>query len=112
MARWLLVAFVGIAVCSLVGGHLYSPPARAVAEGKAAPALSGKPLFVQAKDGVAYILDTAEVRELGGRKFLVGREMKNSPYGLTKEQFVGATIWVPVDAITSLVELEPIKPKR
>jgi hypothetical protein len=93
-----------------VGLRLFFAPAQADAADPIATALSGKPIFIQAKDNVAFTLEKPEIRQLGGRSFVVGREMKDSPYHLTKELFGGSLVWVPVDAITSLVELEP--PKR
>jgi hypothetical protein len=108
MTRRTFVA-VGLISLFLAGSlHLFWPPAKA---GEATPAqLSGKPVVVLAKDGLGYTLEKADVRQLGARAFVVGRVMKDSPY--TKEQFSGATVWVPVDAITELVELEPIKPAK
>ena len=109
MARWLLVAFGLFGLLFLAGWHLFSPHAQA---GIDAPALSGKPIFVQANGNVAFTLEKAEIRQLGGRAFLVGRQIKDDPYKLTKELFGGGTIWVPVDGITQLVELEPVKREK
>jgi hypothetical protein len=112
MARWILVVCGVIALLFLGGLHLFSPPGTASADAPAGSALSGKPVVVLAKDNVAYTLEKAEVRQLGGRAFLVGPEMKDSPYQITKERFGGATVWVPVDAITEMVELEPRKREK
>lgn len=96
MIRWWLVGY-GLVGALLLGSWLrVSPSVQAGADAPAAPALSGKPLFLQAKDNVAYTLEKAQVRQLGGRAFVVGVELKNSPYQITKEQFGGATVWVPV----------------
>jgi hypothetical protein len=65
---------------------------------------AGKYLLVMARDSVTVTLDKAELRELGGRAFLVGKEMKESPY--TRQRFGGGTVWVPVDNLTQVVELE------
>jgi hypothetical protein len=107
MARWYLIAFGLIAFVFLAGLRVASSPAQPGAAAKA-PALSGKPIFLQAKDHVALTLEKVEIRQLGGRAFVVGQEMKKSPYQITKEMFGGATVWVPVDAVTQLVELEPV----
>ena len=113
MARWAFVA-AGIMSLFLVGSlHLFWPPAKVDAQAPAsAPGLSGKPVVVLAKGGDGYTLEKAEVRQLGGRAFVVGRVMKDDPYHITKEQFGGATVWVPVDAVTQIVELEPPKPEK
>jgi hypothetical protein len=110
MTRWLLAGFGLIAVLLLVGWRQFSPPAQAGADGPPVPALSGKPILILAKDKVGFSLEKPEVRQLGGRSFVVGREMKNAPS--TKEQFGGATVWLPVDAITQIVELEPPKGEK
>jgi hypothetical protein len=112
MARWTLVA-VGVAGLLLLGGlHLFWPSARAGADAPAAAGLSGKPVVVLGKDQIAYTLEKAEVRQLGGRAFLVGREMKDPPLQITKERFAGCLIWVPVDSVTEIIELDQAKRGR
>jgi hypothetical protein len=113
MARRLLVVVGLIGLLFLGGVRLFWPSARAGAEAPGAPALSGKPVFLLAKDSVAHTLEKPEIRQLGGRMFVVGRQIKDDPYKLNKPLFGGAaTIWVPVDGITQLVELEPVKPEK
>jgi hypothetical protein len=109
MTRRLLIA-CGLIVLLFLGSlRLFFPPAQAGAEPPAAPVLSGKPVLLAAKEGVSATLEKPEVRQLGGRSFVVGREMKNEPHQYTKERFGGGMVWVPVDAITLLVELEPVQ---
>jgi hypothetical protein len=112
MARWVFVVIGGIALLFLGGLSLFSPLARADPDAPATPGLSGKPVVVLAKENVSDTLEKAEIRQLGGRAFVVGQVMKNSPYKITKEEFGGATVWVPVDTITQLIELEPLKPEK
>jgi RNA polymerase sigma factor (sigma-70 family) len=101
----LLVLAVGIGMFFLIGSRPLSQPAQAAANEPTAPGLSGKPAYIGTKDGVNVTVEKIEVRQLGGRAFLVGREVTNSK--ITKAQFSGGTIWVPVDAIKELVELQP-----
>jgi hypothetical protein len=112
MARSVLVAFGVIAVLFVGSQRLLSPPATASANSPAEDALAAKPIYVAAKDHVAYTLEKVEFRKLGGRDFLVGREMKDPPYQITRAKFPGATVWVPLDAITEMVELEPRKSEK
>ena len=106
MKRWSLVAFGSIAVL-VVGLRQFLPPAQAGADAPAAPGLSGKPIFLLAKDNVAIAMEKPEVKQLGGRSFLVGREMKNATPQYVKERFGGAVVWVPVDSVMQIVEIEP-----
>jgi len=108
----LLLAFVTIGLLFLGCLRLLSPSAEAGNKPASAGPFSDKPVLVQAKDQVAYTLVKVEVRQLGGRSFLVGREMRNSPYMITKEQWKGAMVWVPLDTVTQMVELEPVKPEK
>jgi hypothetical protein len=113
MARWALVAAGILGFFLVVDLHLLWPPAKAGAEAPPpAAGLSGKPLLVLGKDSIAYTLEKGEVRRLGGRDFIVGRVMKDPPFRITREKFSGATVWVPLDAVTELVELEPVKPGK
>jgi RNA polymerase sigma factor (sigma-70 family) len=99
----LLVLGVGIGLFFLIGSHPLPQPAHAAANDAIAPALSGRPACILTKDNVAVTLEKFEVRQLGGRAFLVGREMPDSKY--TKAKWGGGTVWVPVDAVTEFVEL-------
>jgi hypothetical protein len=112
MTRWVFVAVVVIGLLFLGGLHRFAPPAQADAEAPGAPRLSGKPVVVLAKDNVAATLEKVEVRQLGGRSFIVGRVMKDPPQQITKDLLPGATVWVPVDAVTQLIELEQPKPEK
>jgi hypothetical protein len=112
MKRWVFVAAVVISLLFLGGLHLVPTPVKAGPDAPEAPRLSGKPVVVLAKENVATTLEKAEVRQLGGRAFIVGRVMKDPPYQITKDQFAGATVWVPVDAVTQLIELEQPKPEK
>ena len=67
------------------------------------PTLSGRPTFIAGKD-VEVVLDAPEVRELGGRSFLVGREDQDAHF--VQPRFGGGTVWVPLDTVTQVVELE------
>jgi hypothetical protein len=111
MARWLLVAFAVIGVFALAGLRLSSPQAQARADTPVTGVFSRKPVLVQTRD-VVYTLETADVRQLGGRAFVVGRTFKEDPYKLTKPQFGDSTVWVPVDGIIQVVELAPLKPEK
>jgi len=52
----------------------------------------------------------AELRRVAGRAFLVGKGMKDSPY--TRPTFGGLVVWVPLDSVTTLVEVEAPKPGK
>jgi hypothetical protein len=112
MTRRLLIGFGLIVVLFLGSLRFFFPPAQAGADVPAAPVLSGKPVLITAKEGVGVTLEKPEVRQLGSRAFVVGKEMKNEPHQYTKERFGGGMVWVPVDAITLLVELEPLQREK
>jgi hypothetical protein len=111
MVRLLFVVFGAMALLLLGGVRLLSPSVEAGDEPAAPATFSGKPILILAKDGVGYTLVKAGLRQLGNRSFVVSQEMKDSPYHLTKERFGGGTVWVPVDSVTEIVELEA-PPKR
>jgi hypothetical protein len=49
-------------------------------------------------------LEQARIRSAGGRHFIVGKEVKDSSY--VRSHFGGATVWIPLDDVKQLVELE------
>jgi hypothetical protein len=98
------------AAAFLTLGYLLRPAPPAVAAPAPGPAegrLPAGPVLVLAKEKGGYTLEKAELRRVAGRAFLVGKEMKDSPY--TKPTFGGLVVWVPLDSVTTLVELEPPK---
>jgi hypothetical protein len=117
MRRLLLVAVGVFGLLGVGGAHLFTPPR---AGGKAPappdpPPFSGKLIAVITKDGLVgagYTLEKATVRQLGGRAFVVGRVAKDPPRKLTPPDVPGTTVWVPVDAITHIIEMEQRKPNK
>jgi hypothetical protein len=112
MTRWVFVAVGVIALLFLGSRQRFLPPAKADPDALAPPLISAKPVVVLARDNISYTLEKAEVRHVDTRAFVVGRVMKDAPYKITREQFAGATVWVPVDTVTQLIELEPSKPEK
>lgn len=74
--------------------------------------ISDKPIMIQGKDDFAITLEKTVVRQLGGRQFVVGVELKTDPYLLTKQRFKGATVWIPIDTVTMFAELDPVKAQK
>ena len=109
MARWFFVAVGVFGFTVLTCLWVYSPSTQAADKEPPVVGFSGKPIFVQAEKDVAFTLEKPEVRQLGGRAFVVGRELQDDPYDFTPQRFVGGTVWVAVDGITQLIELEPRK---
>ena len=109
MARWGFVAVGIIGFIILTCLWVYSPSTQAADKEPPVVVFSGKPILIQAENDVAFTLEKPEVRQLGGRAFVVGRELQDDPYDFTRQRFAGGTVWVPVDGITQLVELEPLK---
>jgi hypothetical protein len=64
-------------------------------------------LVVLSKDNVAATLKDARVRSLGGRAFLVGLDVEGPK--ITRPTFVGKTVWIPLDGVTQMIELEDPK---
>jgi hypothetical protein len=96
-----LLVLLGIGIASL--GRSAEGP-------KVAPqpeSVSKHTVLVLAKEQVAATLEQAQIRQLGGRRFIVGKVVKGSPY--TKDTFSGGTVWIPVDDVTQLVELPDLK---
>ncbi len=100
------------------GEEVKAPPATPKAEGidhpepaAVAPGrLSGKPTLIMGKNSLGFTLEKPELRQLGGRAFVVGKEVAKSPY--TRSQFPGATVWVPLEDVTEMVEFEELpRPK-
>jgi len=91
-----LLALLGIGVASLATSA--QQPKAAQSE-----ALSDMPVFVQAKEQVAATLERPQIRKLGGRDFIVGKE-RDSSY--TKGRFGAGIMWIPLDNVTQLVELQ------
>ena len=71
--------------------------------------ISAKPLLVFGKNNVAYVLNKADVRQFGGRSFVVGLEVKEVTDYTRSPLWNGARVWVPMDAVTQMVELESLK---
>src|SRR5205823_6498144 len=91
-----LLALLGVGVASLA--TFAQQPKAAQPE-----VLSDKPVFVQAKEHIAATLERPQIRKLGNREFVVGKEI-DSPY--TKGRFGAGITWIPLDSVTQLVELQ------
>ena len=64
------------------------------------------PVFISAANGVGVVLQDVRLRAVGGRQFLVGEEVANR---LTKTRFRGGILWIPLDAVSLLVEIADAK---
>lgn len=106
MARWNLAALGMIALLALGGPHFFSPQPAASADAPAGPVLVGNQLTVVAKDHVSYRLESIEVQQLGGRTFLVGRDVSDQQ-DPAANAFGTVRVWVPIDAVVELVEPAP-----
>ena len=108
-SKWLAL---GATTLLALGVGTAALPARKSEGAPPGPAkvFAGKLLLVLAKDGVAVTLERPEVRQVGGRAFVVGKEAKGSPY--SRERFGGAPVWMPVESVTQLVELEGLGPGK
>src|SRR5262245_30520799 len=76
----------------------------------AAVTFQGKALFVESKMRVAATLEKAQLRTVSGRAFIVGKEVRNSPY--TQATFANGTVWIPLEDVSRLVELEDLRGER
>jgi hypothetical protein len=56
------------------------------------------------REGVGAILEEAQVKQLGGRQFIIGRHA-----GGDDEILKGRTLWLPVESITEIVESDSVK---
>lgn len=66
-------------------------------------------LAVISKEKVAATLKDARVRMLGDRSFVVGLEVEGQK--ITKGSYVGKTVWIPLDDVIEMIELEDPKAK-
>ncbi len=108
-AAWLVLASVGLLAVGATALSLRAQEAKPDAAPKSP--FSAKYLVVLSKNGAgAATLEHPQLQTLGGRSFVVGREAKNSPF--TKEQFRGATLWLPVDEIAQLIEADDLRPRE
>ena len=105
MARPSLPAFALLAAAAgsvtavvLAGGD---PPAQTGGAVAGVP-FAGKAVLVTARDDVAVHFEDAAVRTIGTRQFVTGRERQSSTY--VKSLFGGGAVWVPLDAVTLIVE--------
>lgn len=116
MTRWMLLVGMGLASVLLLSGlHSFSP--RPGGDAQAAPVpvtnpFKGKTIVVLARDKVAHTLVQVQVKQLGGRTFLVGQVVKDSPHKITREPYGEVKVWIPVDGIMEIVELKPLKAKK
>jgi hypothetical protein len=102
MSRSSLVA-VGALALLVVAVAAWALPAQAPKEAPRPEVLSDKPVLVlTGQEGGAH-LERAQLRSLGGRHFIVGKEVKDSPY--VRSRFDGATMWIPLEDVKQLVEL-------
>jgi hypothetical protein len=71
-------------------------------QASAEPAITKKLLLVAAK-GTGAMLKDARVRSLGGRSFVVGLVVESD---MVQSPFVGNTVWIPLEDVTQMVEME------
>ena len=106
MSRRSTLLLLGIALLLAPAALIWLRPAP---EAVAAPAppekLSDKPLYIHAKDNVNYVLSKPEVRQLGGRSFLVGKQDVDNK--IVPRKFGSGLVWVPIENVLEIVELEP-----
>ena len=60
-------------------------------------------LAVIAKDSIGATLEDARVRSVGGRSFIVGREVAGPQ--ITTPRFVGKIVWIPITDVVQMVEV-------
>jgi hypothetical protein len=51
-------------------------------------------------------LKDARIRNLGGRRFVVGVEVAGF---IVRPQFVGSTVWLPLDDVTQMIESDDVR---
>ena len=61
-------------------------------------------LVVIAKQNVSTTLQDARLRSIGNRKFIVGVEVEGPK--ITKANFAGMVIWIPLDDVVQMVEVK------
>jgi hypothetical protein len=66
-------------------------------------------LVVLSKEKVGATLKEARIRTLGGRAFVVGVEVEGPK--MTNPMFLGRTVWVPLDDVIQMVEVDDAKAK-
>lgn len=76
------------------------------------PVVNG-PVFVHTTRGDIHnsaVLRDPRVRSIGAKQFLVGVSVKSTL--LKESRFEGKTVWIPLDEIGQMVELDEPKPKK
>jgi hypothetical protein len=66
-------------------------------------------LVVLSKENFGATLKGARIRSFGGRPFVVGLEVKGP--NITKPRFVGSVVWIPLNDVIQMVEVEEPKEK-
>ena len=112
MTRSMLLSFTVVAALTAATAIFVVPhESSRAADEPGAVRLDG-PIFVQAEGDNAFTLDNVEVRKVGNRTFVFGREITDSPHMITRNRFGGAGIWVPIDDVKVLVDLPPLPAKK
>ncbi len=101
-----VVALLGLGTLALAL-HGQAPPAK---ETQTTAVFTGKWILVEASKEVSATLEKAEIRAVGGRNFIVGLSAKDS--SITKEHFPGARVWIPLENVLRIVEIEDIEPLK
>ena len=114
MRRWASVSLValvtglGAANC-LSGGAAVGTAAPAPAEERP---FEGKILILSYKsEGHGASLEAVTYRQLGGKGFLVGKYLDVHENG-APSVWTGATLWVPVDDISQIMEFKTVEEVR
>jgi hypothetical protein len=104
MSRKTLIASVVVALLgiTLVSWAAPVPPAKDKAATPAEVLLGNTVLVVT--DGKGHVLAKPQIRSVSGRSFVVGKAMKEGNY--VNEPFPDKVIWVPLDSVREMVELE------
>ena len=102
-----LFAAVAVASLSIVFTVLWPEQARMHAADLGKFNVAGQ-AYVEASEVLTFTLEQTEIRQMGDRLFLVGREVVNPAQGLSRSRYSGGTVWLPIDSIRVFVELPPV----
>ena len=111
MTRTTYVGVLAVVAAGLLGAGWLTRAAEAQAPPGGGTAPGGKAVLVLGKNQNATLqnatLQSVEVRQIGGRSFLVGHIVANSAFSRDRD-LAGRKLWFAVDEIEGVVEFDSL----
>jgi hypothetical protein len=105
---FLLLGLIVLGTVGYAGAQIAGPDPAPVD----AKPFKAEAVFVHAQGSHGVVLLNPEVRQLGGRFFIVGKQANQERQQIVQSQFADAMTWFPLDSASELVELDLRGPRR